>query len=644
MTNDPSNGGRSRAVFALSRLSRRLQGEVLADGTILSRFEIPATRPIRLTEKVVVSQEKLFAAFSEAARGTPASVSVDEHGAMVDRSVWIEPDGSAVLELPSQRWRFSHAGLLAVQLERRSEYLTTILAKHTLTQQATAALRAIVRQNPFTHEVFLQATKLLDSSPESFARQLEERLETRGVGESDLLPEEHRHWENITARWERSGTLREFIDDELALEHRARVCADVVRGFQSMALTFSAPELVPREWLRELDSDTVLRGIEGLIAADDHFALVGAFEICAEYATSEDRFIALGEQLLDRLFADTEQLKIRCAMFAATFVLATARLAMNTITHQHPVYWRRLTAAAHAGLVVRTCGVSSIDRNELLKWAIRMRGREYLLSVYGDMAVEPRWRPEWFDPNYLAADAFGRIYGAYTRLSPNDAPQSWRERITAAERWVDESGFRPAAHFPAVLQGARRMERPELRKELATHLTSASRRLIEEPSVQNLVGIMPFVEIVGVPPSIGSGVQKVLLQIRSGTDTLDDHVTQAAVTLAAHVAVLSGDVALGDAVADTCLKKSRTITHLSSVADIVCRLVECAAADTDRAKARETLAGRLENLAFTLPMGSLAGELVEELESLQRVDFRLAPLLGRAVHTARLASPRGRGG
>ena len=60
-------------------------------------------------------------------------------------------------------------------------------------------------------------------------------------------------------------------------------------------------------------------------------------------------------------------------------------------------------------------------------------------------------------------------------------------------------------------------------------------------------------------------------------------------------------------------------------------------ADRDRDNARRVLARRLEILAFNVPLGEAAEELVEMLLRLQSVDDELAPLLGAALHIARLA-------
>ena len=70
--------------------------------------------------------------------------------------------------------------------------------------------------------------------------------------------------------------------------------------------------------------------------------------------------------------------------------------------------------------------------------------------------------------------------------------------------------------------------------------------------------------------------------------------------------------------------------------DIVCRLVECASANSDRNQAMVALAGRLENVAFLAPSQAL-NDLHNSLRHLQLPrQSAIFELLGRAVAAARL--------
>jgi hypothetical protein len=83
------------------------------------------------------------------------------------------------------------------------------------------------------------------------------------------------------------------------------------------------------------------------------------------------------------------------------------------------------------------------------------------------------------------------------------------------------------------------------------------------------------------------------------------------------------------------VEKVRELPVDGSTLDIVCRLVECASANSDRNQAMVALAGRLENVAFLAPSQAL-NDLHDSLRHLQLLDSRLSSSLGRAVAAARL--------
>lgn len=628
-----------RAAIAFRKLSPELQSDVLGDGTIANRFAWPVSRPTHFSDKIVIRSESLFAAFRSAIDETPIPKIVDVNDTKMDATVRFEPDGTGVVEIGDKGWRFVHAALLSVDLGRRQATLEGALRKHTLAAHDIVELRNLVLNPQFSEDDFLQVVGLLRSSPESFSAKLRAKLAVGQVTADDLLPEDDRHWDHITAPRDRSTTLLDFIEGELDAERLARTLSDPVKAFETIALTFSAPALVPRAIIKSLDADCIFRIVENALRFDDHFALTGAFEICCDHVVTDSRFIALGDRLLDRLFEDMNRLKNACGMFAAAFIIATARLAIHDILRHQPVYWRRLAAASHASLIVRTCGVSDIGHKELISWATRSSGEEYLLSVFNDMAVEPQWRPEWADSRFMAADVFGRAYGAFLALPAHVAPESWRSRIGAAKAWADTDHLTLLMGFPAVLEGARRLQTPKA-SELGEPIVDAYHRLSDEPSVDNLLCLTPVIQAFGVPDGINNSVRGVVDKIRNGADGMDAEVVQAALMLATHIAVLTKDTDLADVIAETCVELALAIQEHMLPQQAFFRLVECAAANPNREVSLIALSKRIEFLAFMLPISEKMAGFATLIDLLGKLVPEIAPLLGRAVAAARLAVPR----
>ena len=121
--------------------------------------------------------------------------------------------------------------------------------------------------------------------------------------------------------------------------------------------------------------------IETILEVEDPFSLVGAFEICADRAAQDQRFVHLGDRLLDGLFGDMQRLTRACALFGAIFVITTAHLATHETLQRRPVFWRRLASAAHASLIVRALGGNGIDPDRIISWAMRLFGDAYYFRL-----------------------------------------------------------------------------------------------------------------------------------------------------------------------------------------------------------------------------------------------------------------------
>jgi hypothetical protein len=231
--------------------------------------------------------------------------------------------------------------------------------------------------------------------------------------------------------------------------------------------------------------------------------------------------------------------------------------------------------------------------------------------------------------------------GAWSRLSQEAAPPSWKERLDKANAWVVAERIGAFAQYPSVLQGTRRVHRPTLAEfQSVPQGADAFLALANEPTANTLLAIWPIIETFGFPNEATGDVEKVLASIRSAPPNEDDKITLLAISVLAHIAILTENTALADGISELCLERARRAVTYGSIFEIACRLVECTAVMKDRAEASRTLARRLEILAFITPASEAAGGLASSIEILKRIQPNLAPLLGRALSAARLGSPR----
>lgn len=630
------DAARVTGAFAISRLSPQLVRDVVTP-EILAGYQLTGRRSLQLSDSVSLDLEEFNAAIAAAGLHGSASLIIKNDKESVNCKVSLEDDGAVVLQSPAHRWRIAHAALLSMNVQRRTEAVSQILGRHTLESRERAEVVEAIRKKSLTNDELLRALKALNASPESFVQQLASRLRDGNTPVTDFVPEESSYWGNITASCQDSKSLPDFIKNELAAERRARIEEDVKRGFVTMAYSFAATELVPVDWLRGLDANLIVQGVEAIaLGTDDPLALTGAFEICAELVGRDARLGPMGEQILDKLFADPQRLVRRCKFFSALFVIASAQLAMHAQTREKPVFWRRLAASAHAGWIMQACGGVNVDESKFLRWVMRERGQEYMLSAFLDMREQPRWQPEWIDAEFLVPDLFGRSYFALMKLA-GDAPIGWRERIEKMKSWIESQEWDARVYLPSILQGSRQREMPQLDERMASDMRAAFDGFARAPSVDGLLGLASWIELVGLGAEAIPGAKIVLQELRTHADTMREGKQSAAIAVSTRLAVVNGGEELAQIVAETYLDRFRSEGADLSITQLVFQLVECAAADSDHPRGIDTLAKRLVALAITLPPGEACSELLVLLETLQRIDSQLAPRLARAVHAARAA-------
>lgn len=625
----PEELAKFRVTFALGRLSKELQSDVLADGALAEQVGIAVSNPINLPEGVVLDRRNLFSAFQKAADGEPIQDVVDVEGVKREMKIEVQNE-AAIASYGAHRIAFPQAALLSANPERRQQILAAILKNNTLTKVAREQLQSLVSKPDHSDADFFAVRKILAGAPESFATALREVANKGTLSRTDFLPTDMSHWENLTAKRITANALVEFVKNELAEERASHIAEDAKDAIDVISLTFGGTELVPLEAMRALRSDDLLVGLKHLLQFPDPFALAGAFEICAHQA-ADQRFVELGDEIIDRLLKDVQRLRNELTTFAAAFIIATAYLAEHETLRKQPVFWRRLAAASHASLVTRVLGGSSDDESSLLTWAMRLSGKPYYLSILYDAHSEARWRPEWMAPNYLMADVYGRLQGAVQRLG-EAAPETWRKKIEAAQPSVLKDAPPLSQTFPSVLQG---WVPPAKKPADDTDIGRMYADFVREPTIDGFLYFTPIVFGFGFAADADQAVLKVVQSLRANLGTTPPEFAQAALDLAALIAAQNRDPELADAVSAVAVERlvaTNDVDHLLPTATVI---LECAAARTDRKEALSMLARRFENLAFVSPSAALP-EALDIFRIMQSLNEELGIRLGRAIATARL--------
>jgi hypothetical protein len=613
-----------RMHFLLRHLPDAMRSDVLSDPDVAKTVG-GVHRPIKLSSDLIISREELFATFRDLFDGEVRDHITALNGDRIEAEVSSEPDGTGAITVGHTRWRFTHADLLARDAERRMAAFERVAATHTLTAAEEETWRGKLRNEPLDDDSFIEFVAVLEATPESFARSLTETLNKREVSPRDLLPDDRSYWDRLIPAPRGSDTLADYVATELDARRRIWIAHDLHAGLRQSAREFAAPGLVPLHLLDSHAGDLSV-ALASPTELDDHFALVGFFEICARHIGVDGRLAPVGTRLLERLLCPIESLEARCAVFGAAFVIATARLATHEELRRRPVYWRRLAAAVHASLVVRTSGIEGVNHGNLLEWAINVAGGAFFLSCLLDRAVEPRWRPEWIANRHLMADAIGRVLNAWRGLDEATRPEEWRPVVEVGERWIEETGSGLATIFPAVLEGGLQRDNLDPRS-LPSNLADIWQTFIGDPTVEHALGLAPFVFTWGVCDDLVTALRSAL---ETDVGSHSPNEREIALIYGVHLAVERKDAALADAVAQASLQTALYSTDQHLVRKAVLTVIECTGAYPEGV-GDDLLTERLERLARWGRTPFLPRELRSLVPELKRVRASLRTRLARAL-------------
>src|SRR5262249_14749624 len=107
-----------------------------------------------------------------------------------------------------------------------------------------------------------------------------------------------------------------------------------------------------------------------------------------------------------------------------------------------------------------------------------------------------------------------------------------------------------------------------------------------------------------------------------------------------HVAALLQDTRLANAVAEACVERLAMDERRETVIEAIHRLLECSAAETDKAAARLFLSRMLEQVCYTITKTELLAEIAAWIEELKVISPELNCSLGRALAIAKLGASR----
>ena len=239
----------------------------------------------------------------------------------------------------------------------------------------------------------------------------------------DIVPHSLSYFEKFAGPFPGNKDAETYIQ-EVLLPYRKNLLQRDLQGGLELAL-FGAlrDDLMPGEWLSEIDNDTLWKAIASYHVESSPFLLLGALDI-ALYRQDDDRFKEFAETAMIKLTdnrsgqtngPDTHDL------FALFADLTLNRINFLTNGACQPGYWKLMCSWMQAGLITRAMADTNFENglDSLREWA----HNNMTLAGACRILIDARWEPVFWSRNTtsesLQAEIVRRL--VYLRLRHEEA-------------------------------------------------------------------------------------------------------------------------------------------------------------------------------------------------------------------------------
>jgi hypothetical protein len=599
-------------------LPPEVRTSLLADRSFCEKFGIKPRFSFLVGERPV-DIGSLHKALRAAVAGHKSALLTPADGDRFRVKLGFRKGGQATIRFQRRGFAFNDADLLSRDLRTRGNALNRVFATRPLLVDEENRWKKIARQRPFTDWEYIELITALNATPEA----LRTRLGMPGqLDVESLIPDKPGYYNSLTAQLRVSENIHAFIAGELADNRQSLLKRHPTQALRRMAFTALWRPLVPFDLLGSLKPSDA----RALLDAEDPFSLLFCFELCCGLLPTDTGFVDLGTACLDKLL-DVEMSQRRCHMFSALALISGANIRRVTKASQAPVFWARLAALAHAGVL--TDALADIAEPEkFLQWSGENFYPVYRWHGMVDRRDAPRWSPDWITPDHIHAELVGRARIALFALAERDRPAEWVSATDSALSRLADTG----KYLQAVLPGPfddfyedpnRSMVPVEIFAKTETELETAT-------YLNNVSGMIGFAYSGKLTDEALENVLRILKRPVDEAISSDGRNNLQLLHLCAHICGVSRSEPVAGAIIDRCLYAVRSGQPAEQVPDVFAVVVEACAAYRAGRKYREILGSTAAQLCFAVPDSEDLSDLWAVFDVLGDRDETLIPALARA--------------
>jgi hypothetical protein len=441
------------------------------------------------------------------------------------------------------------------------------------------------------------------------------------VNSEKLMPDEPAYYGRLVGQLVQSTSLSAYVSNELAVGRRALFERHPKSALRRIGFTALWQALIPFELLSAVSA----ADLAPLLEAEDPFSLLFGFEICCRMPVADKAVVELGASFLRKLLLEPEKSLARCEIFCACALISVTCLRGAAKASNAPLFWVRLAALAHAGVL--TDALRGLpDPHGFLRWATRGWLANYLWHGVIDRRDAPRWNPEWISPDQLYAELAGRAHGALQMMPESTRPGPWVAAMDAVLKQLKSSGREVTASFPAPFDDFNEVP-------IISSRIPAFKEIEEELAKASSLGDVPELAILADASQSSEGVVQNVLRLLSGPVDKSFGARELELPLlgvCAHIAAMARNKQIADIVINRCLFRLQQKDRSEPATDLFMVAIHACAAQAGAEEHRKFLETTAVKCVFALDTPDDLSKFDVIFEVLGIRDEKLIPAVARA--------------
>ncbi|MER8460217.1 hypothetical protein NKI50_27875 [Mesorhizobium sp. M0563] len=450
---------------------------------------------------------------------------------------------------------------------------------------------------------------------------------------STLAPTEFRYYERLVGKRTTEAATIDYLQGGASAHAAQQYKQKGLEGLKNALLLSSHPKMADVLHSLQPSNEDVRALFKWLAESGDRFSQVGGFEwgvrMLEHLPELERPLISIAEQIKAD---DPRSPNGRLKQLATLVSFIDGGLAHAGTSRDAPPFWRRMGVIAQASLIERAFIASGLETNATREWKGSGRGQYFYIQTLVDLRTEPRWLPDFLEPEQLKAEFSGRLVGA-AAANANKIKSSKLRELLIEE---NESGLKadvrfPFAFLPGPLEGA-----TEAQTEPPTDLVETVRSQLKSASddPHAFTALVNTSLVFKVAPGMASLAAEAIRQAKYLVRASDDD--DQAFALLAGLAVVAG-VTRSTELANELRTLARVVRRRSKAAITPAGYFRigmfAAAAFADIAAWRNFVGDWMTELSFSDMVEQEARVLAGHLDTLLDIDADLWGVCGKA-HTA----------